>query len=53
MKPRTRKPRAKSFPPKRRNTVVQAMMSRSAKAGPHGDRRKAESRRACRGRVRQ
>ncbi len=37
---------------KRRNTVVQAMMARSAKAGRHTDRRKEASRKACRGRVR-
>ena len=44
--------RKRQAPPKRRNAVVQAMKSRSAKAGYHTDRKKEASRRACRQRYR-
>ena len=37
--------------PKRRNPVVLAMMARSAKAGKHPDKRKAASKKACRGKL--
>lgn len=37
--------------PKRRNMVVVAMMLRSAKAGPHKNRKKEASRKACRRKV--
>ena len=37
--------------PKRRNMVVVAMMLRSAKAGPHKNRKKEALRRKCRGKV--
>jgi len=43
--------RKKKGAPKKRNPVVQAMMARTAKAGSHGDKRKARSKKACRGRV--
>jgi hypothetical protein len=42
----------KKAQPKRRNMVVVSMMLRSAKAGSHGDKKKRESKRACRGKVR-
>ena len=35
-------------PIKKRNPVVQAMMTRSQKAGHHGDKRKQASKQACR-----
>lgn len=38
--------------PKLRNPVVLAMMARSAKAGKHSDKRKAQAKKACRGKVR-
>jgi hypothetical protein len=44
--------RKKRDAPKKRNPVVQAMMTRTAKAGRHPDRRKALSKKACRGKVR-
>mgnify|MGYP003629174987 FL=1 len=44
--------RKKKGAPKKRNMVVVAMMTRSAKAGRHTDKRKALARRACRGKVR-
>ena len=42
----------KTTVPKRRNPVVLAMMARSAKAGRHTDKRKAQAKKACRGKVR-
>jgi hypothetical protein len=38
--------------PKKRNMVVVAMMTRGAKAGRHPDKRKAQAKKACRGKVR-
>lgn len=44
--------RKKKGAPKKRNMVVVAMMTRSAKAGRHTDKRKAHAKKACRGKVR-
>jgi hypothetical protein len=43
--------RKKWEPPKKRNMVVFAMWMRSAKAGKHPDKRKAASKKACRGKL--
>ena len=42
----------KPAPPKRRSAVVQAMMKRSANAGPHQDKKKEDSRTRARKPVR-
>jgi hypothetical protein len=47
------KNQAKNNAPKRRNTVVQAMIARSANAGLHKDKKKEQSRKACRVTVRE